>query len=112
MDWLLPALERGEALEHRVDVAEIGLECEYGLEVDALRDLPVGAGELAQIPVFLRRAGGMPLNEPVGVVAGEACVDEREQESLAREQPARRLEVLAHPVRVDDQSLDEPGEAI
>ena len=54
----------------------------------------------------------MPLHEPIGVVAGEPRLDERQQQPLAEVQPEARRDVLAHPLLAHDEALDEPGEPI
>src|SRR6188508_3880505 len=53
MDGLLSRHERGQALEHGVDVAGVGGEVEDGVEVDPSRDLRVDRGELAQVALLV-----------------------------------------------------------
>ena len=52
------------------------------------------------------------LHEPVGVVARQPRLDEREQQPLAEVEPVARREVLAHPLLANDEPFDEPGEAV
>ena len=68
--------------------------------------------ELAEVLLLLLRPQRVPLDEPVGVVAGEPGLDEREQQPLAEEEPVARLEVAPHPLGPDDEPFDEPGEAV
>ena len=54
----------------------------------------------------------MALNEPVGVVARKPRVHERQQEPMAEDEPVTRLEVPPHPLGIDDEAFDDPGEAV
>ena len=101
-----------ETGEDGVDVARVRAEVEDGVEVDARRDLVVGAAELAEVELLLPRAHRRALDEAVGVVAREAGLDERVEHALAEEEEVARLEVPAHPLGPHDEALDEPGEAV
>ena len=61
---------------------------------------------------FLPGAHRMALDEPVGIVACKARVDEREQEPVAEDEPVARVEVPPHSLRIDDETFDDPGEAV
>src|SRR6185437_7209640 len=52
------------------------------------------------------------LNEPVGVVPGEAGLDEGVEHALAEEEEVARLEVATHPLGPNDETLHDPGEAV
>src|SRR6266540_861101 len=115
MDRLPSPGERVEALEDRVDVARVVAEIEQGVErsgVEPTGELGIGAHELGEVELLLPGAHRVSLDEPVGLLSGEPGIDEREQQALAEEEPAARLEVLAHPLRLDNEPVDEPGEAV
>src|SRR5215217_6681599 len=105
MDWFLSPLERAEALEDSVDVADVGLEREDLLEVDPAREIGVRAHEVAQVEVALPRLQCVRLHAPVGIVAAEPRIDQCKQQPLAREQPVARIEIATHPLLVDDEAL-------
>ena len=96
----------------RVDVNGVRTEVEDLVEVDASRDLGVGTHELAEVELLLPRAHGMPLHEPVGDVPREPALHQREQQSLAEEQPVTRVDVRPHALGAHDQPLDEPCETV
>ena len=104
--------ERAQALEHDVDVTRVGAEVEDGIEVDAPRDLGVGADELREVEPLVPGAHRVTLHEPVRVVAREPGLDEREQQALAEVEAVARVEVLAHPLGADDEPLQQPGEPV
>src|SRR5581483_6399831 len=79
---------------------------------DAAGDLVVGADELAEVELLVPRAHGVALYEPVRVVAFEARLDEREQDTLAEEERVARLEIAPHSLRSHHETLDEPREAV
>ena len=54
----------------------------------------------------------MPLHQPVRLVARQPRLDEREEQALTEEQPARRLEVGSHSLGTDHETAHEPAEAI
>src|SRR3990172_1484399 len=116
MNWfLLSGRQRGQALEERVDVPE-GLsqveDLAERLRAEPARNLPVCLHERAKVELLLPRAEGVPLHEAIGLVAGEARADEREEEALAEDETVRGLKVSAHPIRIDDEAFRQPGEAI
>src|SRR5689334_13539476 len=78
--------ERTQAFEDDVGVADVRRRVEDGIEVDASGDLRVGARELREVERLVPRPHRVPLDEPVGVVAGEAGLDEREQQPLAEDE--------------------------
>src|SRR5919108_2650394 len=96
--------ERVEALEDGVDVPRVSGEVENGVELDARRDLVVRADEAAKVAFFLPGAHGLALDESIGLVAREPGLDEREQQALAEEEAAARLEIPEHPLRKDPQA--------
>src|SRR5947209_1462460 len=99
MDGLLLGGECVQACEDGVDVARVRAEIEDGLEIDAARDLVVGADELAEVELLVPRAHGIALHEPVRVVALESRLDEREQNTLAEEERVTRLDIASHSFR-------------
>ena len=72
-------------------------------------DLGVGADELAEVALLVPRAHRVSLHEPVRVGALDARLDECEQEPVREEEPVRRPEVPLHPLRIDDEPLDDPA---
>src|SRR4051794_28357946 len=112
MDGLLSRRERGQALEHGVDVAGGGGGGGEGIEGGAGGDLRVGLGGRAESALLVPGAHRARLHEPVSVVAREAGVDEREEQPLAEEETVTVVEVPAHSLGPDDQALDQPGEAV
>src|SRR5207249_2363311 len=112
MDGLLPPFESGEPLEDGVSVAGVPGQVEQRVEVDPARDRVVAPDELAEIAFLLLRAEGIFLDEPVGGIAPEPRLDEREQHALAGEEPVARLEVVQHPLRPHLEALDEPHEPV
>src|SRR6185437_7545167 len=110
MNGLLLSGECAQPLEDGVDVTGVLAEVEDRVEIDASRDLIVRFDELTEVLLLLVRPERVPLNEAVGIAPGQAGLDEREQKSLAEEEPMSGLEVAAHPLRPDDQALDQPGE--
>src|SRR2546429_9829540 len=105
-------VESFETGEHGVDVARVRAEVEGRFDVDARRDIVVGAAELADAELLLPRPHRRPLDEAVSVVAREAGLDERVEHALAEEEEMARLEVSAHPLGAYDETLHEPGEAV
>ena len=101
-----------QAVENGVDVARVRAEVEGGGEVDPAGDPLVALDERAEVEPLVPRAHRVLLHEPVGLVARQAALDEREQHALREEEPVARLEVRAHPLGEDDEPLDEPGEAV
>src|SRR5437763_88363 len=98
--------------EDRVDVARIRAEVEDRVEVDAARDLVVGTSELAKVELLVPGAHRVSLDEAVALIAPDSGLDEREQHALAEEEVMARLEVPPHPLGMDDEPVDQPGEAI
>src|SRR6185312_10139236 len=78
--------ERVEALEDGVDVTGVRLERERLVEVDPIRDLAVGAHELAEVLLLFPGAHRRTLHEAIRLVARETALDEREQHALAEEE--------------------------
>src|SRR5256885_8012591 len=113
MNGLLPVRDGVQTIEDGVDVARVLAEVEDRVErsrVEAPRDLRIAANELGEIELLFPGAHRMALHEPVGLVARQARLDEREQEPLAEVEAAARLEVAQHPLRTDDEPFDQPGE--
>ena len=76
-----------QALEDDVDVAGVRAEVEDRVEVDR-RAAAISASardELAEVALLVPGAHRVPLHEPVGLVAREPALDEREQQPLAEE---------------------------
>ena len=54
----------------------------------------------------------IPLDELVGVLAASAFLRERDQKPLRANEPAEPVEILHHVLGIDQQFLDEAGEAV
>ncbi len=93
------ARERAQPVEDGVDVDRVRAEVEDLVEVDASRDLAVGAHEHREVELLLPCAHCVPLHEPVRDVPRQAALDEGEQQPLAEEQPVARVDVRAHALR-------------
>src|SRR5438034_6397102 len=112
MDWYLLLDESVQTVEDGVDVPDGRLEVEDRLEIDPSDDLRIAADELRKIGVLLPRTHRVALYEPVGVVAGEARIDERQQEAMAEDEAVTRFEIPPHPLGVDDEAFDDPRKAV
>src|SRR5580765_90723 len=99
MDGLLS--ERAQALECGVDVTDGGCEVEDGVEVDAASDRGLGLDERAEVTLLVPRLHRGGLDEPVRLVAGEAGLDEGEQQAVAEDEAVARVEVAPHAVGID-----------
>jgi two-component system, OmpR family, response regulator RegX3 len=68
--------------------------------------------ELAQIEALVPGAEGVSLHEPVRLVPGQPGFDEGQQDPLAEDEAVRRIEIRPHSLRVHDETIDKPGEAV
>ena len=82
-----------QTVEDGVDVPDGRLEIEDCIEIDPTGDLGIAPDELGEICLLLPRAHRMALYEPVGVVAREARIDQRQQEAMAEDEPVARFEI-------------------
>src|SRR5919108_3235605 len=115
MDGVFLSRQSVQALEDGVDVSRVLVEVEDRVErgaVEPLSDLRVAADELGEVALLLPGAQRVNLHEPVGLVARQAGLDEGEQKPLAEEEAVACLEVPPHPIGPNDETLDEPGEAV
>ena len=87
-----PRAERAQPLEDDVDVPRVGAEVEDARRGRRRPAISASAAdERREVEPLVPGPHRVPLHEPVGLVAGEARVDEREQEPLAEvEAVARR----------------------
>ncbi len=91
-----------QAVEDGVDVLDGRGEVEDAVErggVEARGDLRVGLDERAEVALLVPGAHRVPLDEPVGLAAGEPGLDEREQQPVREDEAVRGLEVPEHPLR-------------
>src|SRR4051812_17640873 len=115
MGGLLLLGEAMDAVEHAVEMSDGGGEIEdlvEALRAETVGDRGVGARELHEVALFVPRAHRRGLHERVGVCALEPRLDERQQQAVREEQVVRRVEVAAHPLGIDDEPLDDPGEPV
>src|SRR4249919_2585535 len=102
MNGLLLVRDGVQTIEDGVDVARVVAEVEDRVErsgVEQLRDLRIRAHELREVELFLPGAHRVSLDEPVRLVAREAALDQREQDTLAEVKAAAELEVAPHLLR-------------
>src|SRR5881394_1970447 len=104
MDWFLLLDEGVQTFEDGVDVTDGRLQVEDGLEIHAPRDLRIGANELAEVRLLFPGAHRLSLDQPVGVITGKPCVHEREEQSVAEDEPVTRLEIAPHALGIDNES--------
>src|SRR5436309_7184433 len=111
----LPSVsERLEALEDDVDVLHGGRQIEDGFErgrVKTGRDLRIGEDEGAEVAFLVPGLHRVALHDSIRVASVEAGCNESEQQPVREHETVRGLDVAAHPLWVDDESVDDPREA-
>ena len=103
-----------DAAEDRVDVGEVVVEVEQGLELrglERLGDVGIGLQERQELALAFPYRHGVALHEAVGVLARDALLGEGEQHALGVDEAAEAVEVPAHVLGVDDELLDHAGHA-
>ena len=86
-------------------MAGVGAEVERCVEIDASGDPLVGLDQGPEVEPLVPGAERVLLDEAVGLVAGQPCLDEGEQHPLREEKPVARLQVRAHPLGEHDEAL-------
>ena len=93
--------------------ATVAFEVEDVVErgrVEVRGDLGVGADELAEVALLVPRAHRVALDEPIRLARARGRVSiEREQQPVGEEEAVRGPEVPLHPLRVDDEPVDDPA---
>src|SRR3954453_4673223 len=112
MNRFLLSDEGVEAVEHGLDVTHGRVEVEDGVEIDAACQLAIGAHELDEVRLLFPCTHRVCLDGAVRIVPREPGLDEREQQTMAEEQTVTGVEVAAHALWIDDETLDDPVEAI
>src|SRR6266511_2081059 len=112
MNGFLLRDEGSKTFEDGVDMPDRGVEVEDRFEIDACLDARVGTDELAEVPLLVPGDHRVLLNEAIRVVAGETALHKGQEQPVAEDEPVARAEVPTHPLGVDDQSLDDPREAV
>src|SRR5258708_1933187 len=112
MDWYLLLGEGVQTVENGVDVPDGCSQVEDGVEINAAGDLWIAADELGEVRLLSPGARGVPGGGGVGGVAGGPRLYERQQQPMAEDEPVTRLEVPPHPLGIDDEAFDDPGEAV
>ena len=59
-----------------------------------------------QLAVRLPDLHRVALNQRIGVLAAEARLGQREQHALRVDEPAHAVEILLHPLGIDEQLVD------
>jgi two-component system, OmpR family, response regulator RegX3 len=102
-----------EPFEEDLDVLQSVVEVESGIErVGRELDVGVELEQLAQIHAFVPRPERVPLNKAISLVPREAGLDEGQKDSLAEDEAMRGIEIRAHPLRIDDEAVDQPREPV
>src|SRR5438094_3414265 len=112
MDWYLLLGEGVQTVEDGVDVSDGCIQVEDDSKVDATGDLGIALNELGKICLFFPGTHRVTLDQPVRIVASEARIDESQQEPMAEDEPVTRLEVPPHPLRMNNEALDDPGKTV
>ena len=88
-------------------LATVAFEVEDGGEcglVEVRRELGIASDELGEVALLVPGAHRVALDEPVGLVAFEPALDEREQQPVGEEEAVRGPEVPLHAIGVDDEA--------
>src|SRR6266436_2294484 len=104
-----------DALEYRVDVAELAVEIEalrQLLGIEQLLDLGILGEQRPEVPVLFPHLHRGPLHHRIGGLPLHPLLDELEEHRLREDQPPRQLQVLPHAFGVDAQPLHQPGESV
>src|SRR5690606_38618523 len=114
-----PRKESGASTEHArenpVHLLEMIVEVEFFFEFggrESRSNFGIGLEQIEQrqravaLPHFHRVA----LDQPVGVFAAHAGLGQRQQHALRMDETAHAVEVLLHPLRIDEQLVDHTGE--
>ena len=100
--------EGSQALEHGVDVGEVGVEREHAVDVDARGQLVVATHQRREIEILVPGPHRVSLHATIGVVPRQPALDERQEQPLAEVKAVARIEILTHAPGPDDEPLDEP----
>src|SRR6202171_4705931 len=103
------------ALEDRVDVPELAVQIEaFGqfLRLEQLLYLGILGEQRAEVAVLSPPLHRVPLDHDVGALPLHPLLDQLQEHRLREDQPPCQLEVLAHPLRIDAQPLDQAREAV
>ena len=65
--------------------------------------------QLAEVEPFFPGVHGVALHQTVGIFAGDAMLNQVEQELSAENQAARAFQVRQHTIRVDEHCLNQVG---
>src|ERR1700677_3970004 len=115
MDGVLLGDEFAQTVEDRLEMLDGRWKVEDRLERGAVQmrsDLGVGLDEGAEVALLAPCRHRVSLDDPVGPGAAGPPLDECEQEPMGEEEAVGGIEVPQHPLRVDDEPLDDPREAV
>src|SRR5208283_904043 len=96
--------------EDIVDVLELPLQVESELDLcprHSSANFGVVQDQLVEIEILFPRAHGVALHQAIGVFAGNAALDQVEQQLAAEDEAARTLEVSPHALGIDEQGLNQ-----
>src|SRR4051812_37337416 len=126
--WTTPAPETGlktsfqslrrnrreHPIKNRVDVAQLIVQVERLLDFrwrqDA-RQIGIGQEERLEVFLFVKRAHGVALDPFIRLLARNSPTCQLQQYGAGKDHAARTIEILFHPLRVDDHAADDPREA-
>src|SRR5215211_637082 len=99
-------------LEDRVHFPEVVIEVEQAFELlcaNMRRNLAIVFEQIEQRELAVRfpHLHRIALDERVGILAAETGLRQREQDALRMDQASHAVEVLLHPLRIDEQLLDD-----
>src|SRR5581483_10895816 len=103
------------ALEDGVDVLEVITEIELLLDllvVEIALHIGVLLEQRLEVAFAAPDRHGVPLHELVGLLAACTLLSEREQQPLRMHEAAQAIEILLHVLGVDQQLVDQAGEAV
>ena len=103
---LVERVDAAPCVRQRVEI-EARLE---PLQAERADDRGIVAQHIQERPPLLDGTRRVALHEPVGVVATQTRLHQREQHRLAEHEPVRRVEVRAHAVGVDNHVVDDAAE--
>src|SRR5215469_13208276 len=101
------------ALEDRVDLLEMISEVEVGFKLlltQMFAHVLVGREQRQKVAIAGPDLHGIALHQPVGLLARDALLGQRQQHALRMHEPTEAVEIPLHRVRIDHELVDDAGE--